>query len=232
LRDVSLTVAAGEVLGVAGLVGSGRTSLLAAIYGSLPVAAGTITLDGRPLARRSIRASIRRGLSFVPEDRAADGAFLALGSAENLSAADPGRHRHGPWFGHGRERSAALAAMKQFGIKAPGVSVPLTLLSGGNQQKVVVARWLGLEPRVLLLDEPTQGVDVGARADIHAHIRAAVERGSAAVVVSSDVDELLELADRVVVLASGRIVAEGDTASIDRHWLAERVYVAPMEVAA
>jgi ribose transport system ATP-binding protein len=232
LRDVSLTLGEREVLGVAGLVGSGRSSLLQAIYGALPVHAGTIVVDGRALERGSIGAAIRRGLSYVPEDRAADGAFLGLGVPENLSAADPGRHRSGPWFGHRRERTAAAAAMGTFAIRAPSVAAPLTTLSGGNQQKVVLARWLALAPRVLLLDEPTQGVDVGARADIHAHIRAAVDAGGAAIVVSSDVDELLALSDRVLVLAAGRIVGEAPTDAIDRHWLADQVYLGAAEAAA
>jgi ribose transport system ATP-binding protein len=171
-------------------------------------------------------------LSYVPEDRAAEGAFMPLGTAENLLAVQPGRYRRGPWLSQRRERAAASQAMRVFGIKAPGITVPLTLLSGGNQQKVVVARWLGLKTRVLLLDEPTQGVDVGARADIHAQIREAVDAGGAAIVVSSDVDELLELADRLLVLAAGRVVAEAETASVDRHWLAEQVYATPMERAA
>ena len=232
VRDVSLALAPGEVLGIAGLVGSGRTTLLEAIYGARPLRAGTITLDGRPFEARSVGQAIRHGLSYVPEDRAGDGAFLALGTAENLSAARPGRHRRGPFFGHRRERAAAADAVRRFGIKAPGVTVPLTMLSGGNQQKVVVARWLGLTPRVLLLDEPTQGVVDGARAHIHSHIRSAVDAGGAAIVVSSDVDELLELTDRIVVLAGGRLVAEAATDSIDRHWLAENVYVLPDRVAA
>jgi ribose transport system ATP-binding protein len=230
LRDVSLTLGAGEVLGIAGIVGSGRTSLLQAMYGALPVTSGTIVLDGQRLERTTIRGAVRRGLSYVPEDRAADGAFLGLGIPENLSAADPGRHRRGPWFGHRRERAAAVDAMRTFAIRAPAVTAPLTALSGGNQQKVVVARWLARAPRVLLLDEPTQGVDVGARADIQAQVRNAVDAGSAAIVVSSDFDELLQLADRVLVLAGGRVVGEAGTESIDRHWLAERVYVGSTEV--
>jgi ribose transport system ATP-binding protein len=220
------------VLGVAGLVGSGRTSLLRAVYGALPVGGGTIALDGHELGRTSIRGAIRRGVSYVPEDRAADGAFLGLGIPENLSAADPGRYRRGPWFRHGRERAAAATAMRTFAIRAPSVTAPLTALSGGNQQKVVVARWLSRVPRVLLQDEPTQGVDVGARADIHGQIRAAVAGGGAAVVVSSDIDDLLALADRVVVLTAGRIAGEAAVEAIDRHWLAERVYAGPEEVAA
>jgi ribose transport system ATP-binding protein len=232
LREVSLAVGEREILGVAGLVGSGRTSVLRAAYGALPATAGTVLVDGRPVARGSVGGAIRRGLGFVPEDRAAEGAFLGLGIPENLSAVAPGRHRRGLRFGHARERAAAGEALRAFAIRAPAVTAPLTALSGGNQQKVVLARWLTRRPRVLLLDEPTQGVDVGARADIHAQVRAAVDAGGAAVVVSSDVDELLDLADRIVVLAAGRVVDEAPAGEIDRHWLAERVYTAPAEVAA
>jgi ribose transport system ATP-binding protein len=232
LRGISFTLNAGEVLGIAGLVGSGRSSLLQAIYGAVPLSAGSIVLDGRPLRHASVREAIRRGLSYVPEDRAAEGAFLGLGVPENLSAADPARHRRGLWLGHGRERAAAVDAIRRFGIRAPQVTAPLTALSGGNQQKVVVARWLQRAPRVLLLDEPTQGVDVGARADIHAQIRGAVDAGGAAIVVSSDIDELLSLADRALVLAGGRIAEEAATDAVDRHWLGERVYARQAEAVA
>jgi ribose transport system ATP-binding protein len=228
LRGVSLTVGAGEVVGVAGLVGSGRTSLLRAIYGALELRSGAIALDGRPLERPAIAEAIARGLGYVPEDRAAEGAFLGLGITENLAAAQRRRIR----LDHAGERRAAAEAVRTFAIRTPSVTAPLTALSGGNQQKVVVARWLTHAPRVLLLDEPTQGVDVGARADIHAHIARAVEGGAAAVVVSSDVDELLQLADRVVVLAAGRIAAEARSKDVDRHWVAERVYAGAREAAA
>jgi ribose transport system ATP-binding protein len=233
LRDVSLTLSPGEVLGVAGLVGSGRTSLLEAIYGALPVDRGGITVDGQATQRRSIASAIRRGLGYVPEDRAAQAAFLSLGIPENLSASGPGRYFRGLWFRHRAERRDAAAAIARFGIRTPTLRAPLSVLSGGNQQKVVVARWLQRSPRLLLLDEPTQGVDVGARADIYAHIRTAVvEDGAAAIVVSSDFDELLVLADRILVLVDGRMAGEAETASIDRHWIAERVYAVPEEVAA
>ena len=232
LRDVSLTLSPGEVLGVAGLVGSGRTSLLEAIYGALPIERGSMTVGGHATERRSIAAAIRNGLGYVPEDRAAQAAFLSLGIPENLSAGDPGRYFRRLWFRHRAERRDAAAAISRFGIRAPAVRAPMNVLSGGNQQKVVVARWLQRSPRLLLLDEPTQGVDVGARADIYAHIRAAVLDGAAAIVVSSDFDELLILADRVLVLVGGRMAGEAPTASIDRHWLAERVYAISEEVAA
>jgi ribose transport system ATP-binding protein len=230
LRDVSLTLAPREVLGIAGLVGSGRTSLLEAIYGALPIAEGSLLLDGRTIERQTIRSAINTGVSYVPEDRVAQGAFLTLGIPENLSASDPTRYLRRMWFRHGAERRDAAIAIEKFGIRTPTVTAPLTMLSGGNQQKVVVARWLRHAPRVLLLDEPTQGVDVGARADIYAQIRGAILEGAAAILVSSDFDELLMLADRILVLANGRSAGEAPTTSIDRHWLAERVYAIPQEV--
>jgi ribose transport system ATP-binding protein len=234
LRDVSLTVSAGEVVGVAGLVGSGRTTLLEAIYGARPVESGSVVLDGRELGRHSVAKAIKAGLSYVPEDRATQGGFLTLGIPENLSASDPARYFRRGWFRYRAERADSATLVGKFGIRTPAVTAPLSVLSGGNQQKVVVARWLRRTPRVLLLDEPTQGVDVGARADIYGQIRAAALDGAAAIVVSSDFDELLALADRVLVLAAGRIVAAEPVASIDRHWLAERVYAIPAseEVAA
>jgi ribose transport system ATP-binding protein len=232
LRDVSLSLSPGEVIGVAGLVGSGRTTLLEAIFGARPIAAGSVRLDGRPLEPHSISASIKAGLSYVPEDRTSQAAFLNLGIPENLSASDPRHYFRRRWFRHRLERSDAAATIARFGIRAPGARPPLSSLSGGNQQKVVLARWLQRTPRLLLLDEPTQGVDVGARADIYAHIRAAVASGAAAILASSDFDELLLLADRILVLGAGRVVASAPAAAVDRHWLAERVYAVPEEAAA
>jgi ribose transport system ATP-binding protein len=227
LRDVSFDISPGEVIGIAGLVGSGRTTLLEVIYGARPIEWGSVLLDGRDLGRHSVSAAIKAGFSYVPEDRATQGAFLTLGIPENLSASDPGRYFRRWWFRHGAERADSASLIAKFGIRAPAVTAQLSALSGGNQQKVVVARWLRRTPRVLLLDEPTQGVDVGARADIYAQIRASVLEGAAAIVVSSDFDELLLLAGRVLVLVAGRVVASAPTASIDRHWLAERVYAIP-----
>ena len=232
VRDVSLEVGRGEVLGVAGLVGSGRTSLLEAIYGAVPIQAGTMHLNGVEVARHSIASAIKAGLSYVPEDRATQGAFLSLGVPENLSAADPGRYVRKLIFRHRAERSDAVRVVAKFAIRTPAVTAPLAMLSGGNQQKTMLARWLQRTPKVLLLDEPTQGVDVGARADIYAQIRGAAREGASAIVVSSDFDELLLLADRVLVLVDGRVAGSAATASIDRHWLAQRVFAIPQEVPA
>ena len=230
VRDVSLAVHPGEAVGIAGLVGSGRTSLLEAIYGAVPIQSGTMLLGGKELARHSVPSAIKAGVSYVPEERATHGAFLSLGVAENLSAADPGRHVRRLLFRHGAERSHAAEVVARFGIRAPAVTAPLATLSGGNQQKTIVARWLQRTPKVLLLDEPTQGVDVGARADIYAQIQTAIADGAAAVIVSSDFDELLLLADRILVLAGGRIVGSAPTHAIDRHWLADRVFAVTREV--
>jgi ribose transport system ATP-binding protein len=229
IREVSLELGTGEVLGVAGLVGSGRTSLLEAIYGALPIQTGKMLIDGVEVPRHSISRAIKAGLSYVPEDRAAQGAFLSLGVPENLSAADPGQYFRRLLFRHGAERGNAARVVAKFGIRTPAVTAPLAMLSGGNQQKTIVARWLQRPPKVLLLDEPTQGVDVGARADIYAQIRGATRDGAAAIIVSSDFDELLLLADRIVVVADGRIVGTAPTKSIDRHWLGERVYAISQE---
>jgi ribose transport system ATP-binding protein len=232
VRDVSFELGPGEAVGIAGLVGSGRTTLLEAIYGARPIENGSVILAGHELAGHSISAAIKAGISYVPEDRARHGAFLSLGIAENLSAADPGRYFRRLWFRHGDEARDSSRLVADFGIRAPALSAPLATLSGGNQQKTVLARWLRRTPQLLLLDEPTQGVDVGARADIYAQIRVALAEGATAIIVSSDFDELLLLTGRIVVLCAGRIAAEAPTDTIDRHWLAERVYAIPEEVPA
>jgi ribose transport system ATP-binding protein len=232
VRDVSLDVGPGEAVGIAGLVGSGRTSLLEAIYGARPIEGGNVIVDGQELRDHSVATAIKAGISYVPEDRAAQSAFLTLGLVENMSAADPGRYFRRMWFRHGAESRDCTRLVAEFGIRAPGIEAPLATLSGGNQQKTVLARWLRRTPRLLLLDEPTQGVDVGARADIYAQLRTALANGAAAIIVSSDFDELLLLARRVVVLCDGRLAADAPTDAIDRHWLAERVYAIPEEVSA
>ena len=232
VSDVSFELGPGEAVGIAGLVGSGRTTLLEAIYGARPIEGGSVILGAQELRGHPISAAIRAGISYVPEDRASYGAFLSLGIPENLSAADPGRYFRRMWFRHRAEARESSRLVADFGIRAATISAPLATLSGGNQQKTVLARWLRRTPRLMLLDEPTQGVDVGARADIYAQIRAALGEGAAAIIVSSDFDELLLLAGRIVVLCGGRIAADAASDTIDRHWLAERVYAIPEEVPA
>lgn len=215
LRDVDLEVRAGEVVGVSGLVGSGRTRLLQSIFGARPRDGGSVEVAGKILPDGDVRAAVRDGVALIPEDRAGEGIFLNLGIPENVSASGTERYSSRGVLRHRRERRDAATAVSTFGIRTASVDAPLNSLSGGNQQKVVVARWLGMAPRVLLLDEPTQGVDVAARADIHAQIDAAVERGCAVVLVSSDVDEMERLADRVLTLSGGQLAAPVPTRHLE-----------------
>lgn len=202
-----LRVRAGEIVGVAGLLGSGRSTMLRLIAGAQP-RAGTVAVGGAPLPGGDPRAATRAGVAFVPEDRRGHAAFAGMTTAENLTIASlDGVAR--PWWVRRRpEADAARAAMDEFDVRPRIPERRFGLLSGGNQQKAIIARWARTQPRVLLLDEPTQGVDVHARVQIHQAIAAMAERGMAVVVVSSDFGELTTLADRVAVMRRGRVHAE------------------------
>jgi ribose transport system ATP-binding protein len=219
VRDVSFFVAAGEVLGIAGTVGSGRSTLLRLLFGAAPVDGGDVALDGRPAHHRSPADAMRNGIAYVPEDRQRDAAFALLAVELNLAAAQFTDTAKRGWLDRRGERARAAGDVRALSIRTSSVSTPFGALSGGNQQKVVLGRWLRRRPRLLLLDEPTQGVDVGARADIYALIRAAAADGTGVVVVSSDFDELAGLCDRVLVMAKGRVVAE--RSHPDREWIAQ-----------
>jgi ABC-type sugar transport system ATPase subunit len=203
--DVSFSVAAGEIVGLAGLLGSGRSEILHGIYGRLP-AEGTIRVDGRPIAIRSPRDARRAGIALLTEDRKRDGllfnlpvgANITIGNLADLSA-------RGIVKGE-RERSAILAAMRQLNVKAASPQASVAHLSGGNQQKLLFARVLMRAPRVLLLDEPTKGVDASTRAEIYRLVVELAEKGVALVVVASELEEIIGLCDRVLVVSDGRIV--------------------------
>ncbi|MER5199801.1 sugar ABC transporter ATP-binding protein [Streptomyces sp. NPDC002755] len=224
LAGVDLTVRAGEVVGIAGLLGTGRTELLRMIFGDHPVDSGSIRLAGDTERPRTPGQAMELGIAHVPEDREREAAFLDLSVRENLSAAEVAKYWSKGRLDRRHERRDADRAITDFGIRASGQDALMSSLSGGNQQKVVLARWLRRNPRLLLLDEPTQGVDVGARADVYAAIRAAVSDGMAALVVSSDFDELAHACDRVLVLRDGRITAEVSGADLHRHHLTELVF--------
>ncbi|MEO3790762.1 sugar ABC transporter ATP-binding protein [Nonomuraea sp. B10E15] len=208
LRDVDLTVRRHEIVGVAGLLGSGRSTLLRALFGSARVERGGFEVDGAPVRLRSPRDAIRRGVALVPEDRGRDAAFAGLPLWENVSATAISAYWSGWRMARASERRDATRLIGIFGIRTATPNTPFAHLSGGNQQKAVLARWLRLDPRLLLLDEPTQGVDAMARADIHELIREHVARGNAALVVSSDFEELESLCHRVIVLRDGSPIAE------------------------
>ncbi|MDF5753085.1 sugar ABC transporter ATP-binding protein [Spongiactinospora sp. TRM90649] len=226
LREVGLEAHAGEILGVAGLLGSGRSTLLRSLFGAVRPRSGSISIGGRPLPP-SVPAAMRAGVALVPEDRHGDALFGDFSIARNTTIATLERHVRWSWLRPSSERAATRTAIDDFRIKASAPGQTITRLSGGNQQKVVVARWLQRAPRVLLLDEPTQGVDVLARADIYRRLRTVAARGAAVVVASSDVEELAHLCDRVVVLRAGRVTArlsgpEVTVTSIVRHSYTDR----------
>ncbi|GAA4978852.1 sugar ABC transporter ATP-binding protein [Yinghuangia aomiensis] len=225
LSDVSFDVMPGEVLGIAGLLGSGRSRLLRSLYGLAPLTAGEIHVDGRPVRIDGVPAAIRAGFAYVPEDRAGEGVFADMPLGDNLTANRLNRYWAWPAV-KGRAEARDVARMiSRYVIRARSGAQPMGTLSGGNQQKAVMAHALEGAPRVLLLDEPSQGVDVSARAEIHRIVRTAVDAGAAAIVVSSDFEELSAISDRVLALNKGRVTGElgpGDIAAARLHQLAFR----------
>ncbi len=208
LASCSFEIRAGEVLGLAGFLGCGRSELLQAIFGADRAARGEVRLLGKSLARTP-RAAVAAGVGLVPEDRQAQGLVPAFSLARNLTLAHLDRFARGRLFVRaGAERAAAEEAIGRLGIKASGAATPITELSGGNAQKVSLARWLCGPVRLLLLDEPTAGVDVGAKAEILGLVRELAAAGLAVVLVSSELTELTAVADRILVMRAGAIVAE------------------------
>ncbi|MGF6232509.1 ribose transport system ATP-binding protein [Inquilinus ginsengisoli] len=202
-RDISFTVRAGEVFGIAGIVGAGRTELVRGVVGADPVASGRVTVDGKPVDLRGPSDAIRAGIMLVPEDRKLQGVVLDHSIADNIAYANFDRIAPGGWISPTRVRGFAADLIARMGVKGtPGQRAGN--LSGGNQQKVVIAKWIARDPKVFILDEPTRGIDVGARAAIYDVIAGLAASGMAVVVVSSDLDEVLGLSHRIMVLARGR----------------------------
>jgi ABC-type sugar transport system ATPase subunit len=223
--DVSFTVHAGEVLGMGGLIGAGRTELLLALFGAAPGrCTRTLLVSGHIVTIRTPREAMAHGLALLGEDRARLGLFPDQPVTGNITLAALRRVSLGVVTSPARERNAAERVIRELGIHPRDPQVRAGTLSGGNQQKVLLGRWLLTEPRVLLLDEPTRGVDVGAREEIYAQIDRLARQGLAIVVVSSDLPELVGLSDRVLVLRQGRVAAQFDR----EHVTAEAV----MEAAA
>jgi rhamnose transport system ATP-binding protein len=218
VRNVSLTVRRGEILGLAGLVGSGRTQLAETVFGLTPADAGEILVGGKAVRISSPRDAIRAGIGYLPEDRRRHGVVLEMPVAANASLASLGRvSRHG-LLDRAMERQTAATYVDQFRIKTPSVDADVGTLSGGNQQKVALARWLATAPAVLILDEPTQGVDVGSKAEIHALMQSLAEQGLAIVMISSELPEILGMSDRIGVMHAGTIrhVLDRDDATQSR----------------
>lgn len=206
LHSITLSLHAGEILGLAGLVGAGRTQLAECLFGLGAIDAGSIRLNGKPFAPRSPADAIARGVVLVPEDRRRHGVIPAMSLASNFTLPHLNEFaRHG-LLDTRAETDAAEQAVSAFAVRAASVQEPIQTLSGGNQQKVVLSRSLRNRPTVLLLDEPTQGIDVGARQEIHAHIRSQAAAGCAVLLISSDLAELFLLADRIAVFQRGTVV--------------------------
>jgi D-xylose transport system ATP-binding protein len=204
--DLSFTVAAGEVVALAGAMGSGRTAALSALFGTARSGfTGVIKVDGTPVAIREPRDAIDAGIAYVPEDRKAMGLVLELSAGDNLALSSLARLSRLGVVDAARAEHAALTRVRDMSIKVPDLGAEVATLSGGTQQKIVIGKWLDLEPRVLLLDEPTRGVDVGAKAEIYALVEELTGRGHAVVIASSDLPELVRLADRVLVLREGTL---------------------------
>jgi ribose transport system ATP-binding protein len=202
-RDVSFTVRKGEIFGIAGLVGAGRTELVRAIAGADPIQSGKVTLNGKDVTAASPGQAIRNGIVLVPEDRKLQGVILDHTISENIGYSNFESVSRSGWISSRRVRSFADESIRRFGVKGRGRQ-KASEMSGGNQQKVVIAKWLARNPRVVLLDEPTRGIDVGARSSIYEIIHGLAEQGVAVVVVSSDLEEVLGVSNRILVMAAGR----------------------------
>jgi ABC-type sugar transport system ATPase subunit len=208
VENVSLTLRAGEIVGLAGLVGAGRSELAQTVFGITPATSGAIRIDGRAVRVRSPAEAKRLGIAYVPEDRGTQGLIRPMRLRENVSLAVLGRlARHG-FIDRAAETALAADAVQRFAIRATGPDQVVGKLSGGNQQKVVLGKWLATKPRVLIMDEPTRGVDVGAKAEIHRLMCELAGQGLAILMISSELPEVLGMSDRVLVMRGGRLVAE------------------------
>jgi ABC-type sugar transport system ATPase subunit len=206
--DVSFSLRTGEVVGLAGLVGAGRSEVAGALFGVEPAAAGRIRVGGREVRIVNPRQAIGLGIGLVPEDRKRQGIVPSASGLHNISLAILDRLSRLGWLRRREERALGQRYVDRLRVRTPSLDAVVAGLSGGNQQKIVLARWLAARSRVLILDEPTRGVDVGAKAEIHALIGELAAQGAAIVLISSELPELLSLADRILVLRAGRIVGE------------------------
>ena len=205
VTDVSCSVRQGEILGLAGLVGSGRTQLAEILFGLTPADEGEIRVHGQVVRLTSPRDAIDAGIAYVPEDRRQHGVVLEMSVASNASLASLENVSRRGLIDRALEQAAAERDVERFRIKTPSVAAEVGTLSGGNQQKVALARWLSTDPSILILDEPTQGVDVGSKAEIHSLMQTLAEQGLAIVMISSELPEILGMSDRIAVMRAGRI---------------------------
>ncbi|MFN8376583.1 MAG: sugar ABC transporter ATP-binding protein [Anaerolineae bacterium] len=207
-RGVSLELRAGEIVGLAGLVGSGRTELAHVLFGVTPAQSGTITLEGKPVHINNPGHAMKLGIAYVPEDRGNQGLIKQMRIRENVSLAVLRSLVKGGMIDGGAERSLAERSIQQLSIRTPSAEQIVNKLSGGNQQKVVVSKWLASKPKLLIMDEPTRGVDVGAKAEIHHLISELAQQGLAILMISSELPEIMGMSDRILVMREGQLVAD------------------------
>jgi rhamnose transport system ATP-binding protein len=207
-RDVSFELRRGEILGMAGLVGAGRTNVARAIFGVEPATSGRILLDGREVAITSPQQAIGLGLAYVPEDRQLHGLIPAMAITSNISLPMLGEFAKRGWMNFKMERKATFDAARQMEVRANNIWQKARELSGGNQQKVVLAKWLATQPRILILDEPTRGIDVGTKAAVHALMSKLASEGMAILMISSELPEVLGMSDRILVMHEGQMTAQ------------------------
>ena len=212
LRDVSFTARRGEIIGVAGLDASGRTELLENLYGTAPRRSGTMTLDGKPIKNRNARESISNGFALLTEERRATGIFGILNIRENATISSLEKCKAGPFLSKNKMKKNTEWCIDSMHVKTPTQETKISALSGGNQQKVILGRWLLTDPTVLLLDEPTRGIDVGAKYEIYQLIIDLAAKGKTVIMVSSEMPELLGVCDRILVMSGGRLAGEVNAA--------------------
>ena len=208
LEDISFTLRRGEVVGIAGLLGSGRTELARALFGADPIDSGRIFIEGKPVRIGSPRDAIHRGIGYLTEDRKGQGLILNLPVRENICLASLGKFSRLGWVSLARENTAASGFVEKLRIRTPGLGQQVRYLSGGNQQKVVMSRWLCSDSRILLFDEPTRGIDVGAKVEIYQLMNKLAADGAAILTISSELEEIIGMSDRVLVMCRGRIAGE------------------------
>ncbi|AEY01266.1 D-ribose transporter ATP binding protein [Oceanimonas sp. GK1] len=219
VKHVSFTLKEGEILGFSGLMGAGRTELARILYGALPRNGGTVTLAGQPYHATTPHQGLEAGIAYISEDRKGDGLVLGLSVLANMSLSALAEFSKGPQLDHGAERHAVDEFIRLFNIKTPGREQLIGNLSGGNQQKVAIAKGLMTQPKVLILDEPTRGVDVGAKKEIYQLINRFKQQGMAILLLSSDMPEVLGISDRIMVMHEGRITGEFEAAEATQEQL-------------
>jgi ribose transport system ATP-binding protein len=227
-KRVDLAIRGGEIVGLAGLVGAGRTELARAVFGIDPLLGGSVQVDGTPLVTATPRAAIERGLYFVPEDRKRSGLLLDVSIGENISLPNLRAYARRMVVSLAAERRNAEQQKKDLSIRAPDVDTAAGLLSGGNQQKVVLAKWLSMSPRVIILDEPTRGIDVGSKNDIYALLRTLADSGVAILMISSDMEEVIGVCDRIAVMREGRISGQLERPQFSEHNVLHLAVGAPL----